>query len=143
MRHTHILCLFCVPLEILRCLGLKSFWKRSQEANTKRISPLFLLRKSLAFPCIYVAQRGTLTQNIDNFMYCWLVNASWVIKILFIFDNSKRQIMTLYFLMANNDLPDLDIYSYLHNNKVWTSNIRNLERILKKCWPDFMNAPIL
>jgi hypothetical protein len=44
---------------------------------------------------IYIlARRGTLTRNIDKFMYCWLVDASWVIKILFIFDDFKVQIRT-------------------------------------------------
>ena len=41
VHHTHILCLFCVPLEVLRYLGLKSFWKSSQEANTNQF-PLYL-----------------------------------------------------------------------------------------------------
>ena len=44
-----------------------------------------------------LAWHGTLTRNIDKFMYCGLVDASWVKKILFIFDNSKCQISTRTF----------------------------------------------
>ena len=88
-------------------------------------------RKSENTVCMYVQEHWfthpSAARNANSKhrqIYVLLVSQCFLgTKNTFYFWWFQRSDQDTNFLMANNDLPNLDIYCYLYNIKFWTSNI--------------------